>query len=109
MTLFHLRTLHLVAATAAIGFLAVTGTAFADDATNSKPAATADGDTVIVLASDTPIGPDMGDTDTAVRYYCSTRGKLSVFVSKERPPEMRDTVLRSWSVLTYRCVTPQSK
>jgi hypothetical protein len=80
----------------------------AEDKPEGK-AAMPDGDTVIVLASDTSFGPDMGDTDTAVRYYCSTRGKLSVFVGKDRPPEMRNEVFQAWSVLTYRCVAPEIK
>lgn len=91
----------------AMASLAGTAPASADDKPDGKTMAA--GDTIIVLASDTALGPDMGDTDTAVRYYCSTRGKLSVFVSKERPPEMRDSVMRAWSVLTYRCVTPETK
>lgn len=89
------------------GLLGAVGSALAADMPDDKTAPTSE--TVIVLASDTPIGPDMGDTDTAVRYYCSTRGKLPVFVSKERPPEMRDSVLRAWSVMTYRCVAPEAK
>lgn len=97
----------IVAALTLAGLLGAVGSALAADTPDDKTVPTSE--TVIVLASDTPIGPDMGDTDAAVRYYCSTHGKLSVFVSKERPPEMRDSVLRAWSVMTYRCVTLDAK
>lgn len=105
LSLFTVPTLFVALATAGL----VVGAASASAADEADGKAMSAGDTVVVLASDTALGPDMGDTDTAVRYYCSTRGKLSVFVSKERPPEMRDSVMRAWSVLTYRCVTPKSK
>lgn len=97
----------LFAALAIAGLAANAAPASAADEPDGK--AMAAGDTVVVLASDTPIGPGMDETDAAVRYYCSTRGKLSVFVSKERPPEMKDSIMRAWSVLTYRCVAPEAK
>lgn len=99
----------LLAAVAFAGLFAALGPARAADTPDGKAMLSTDGDTIIVLASDTLFGPDMSDSDVAVRYYCSTRGKLSVFVSKERPPEMKDSILRAWSVMTYHCVTPETK
>lgn len=61
------------------------------------------GDTLVVLASDTNFGPSIADADTAARYYCSTRGKLSQFVSRERPQELQNNILPEFSVLTYHC------
>jgi len=64
------------------------------------------GDTIVILASDTAFGPDGEDANVAARYYCANRGKLSAFVSKERPLEFRSQVFQQWSVITYRCVAP---
>jgi hypothetical protein len=66
------------------------------------------GDTVVLLASDTTFGPSMADADVAARYYCSSRGKMADFLSRERPPEMRGEVFAEYSVLTFRCVVPQT-
>jgi len=64
---------------------------------------------VLVLTSDTSLGPNMDEADTAVRYYCSEHGKMYELVSKERPPEFASQVFRQWSLLTYRCVSPAAK
>ena len=68
----------------------------------------ATGDTVVILASDSYFGPNTADTAVAARYYCSTRGKLSQLLARERPHEMQDNVLPEFAVMTYRCYTPQS-
>jgi hypothetical protein len=62
-------------------------------------------DTFVILVSDTSFGPDMQDADIAARFYCSTRGKLTTFIAKEHPPELRTQVFQQWSSLTYRCVS----
>jgi len=86
----------------------------ADDQAKPPAPAAADeknlgSDTVAVLVSDTNFGPDAEDADTAARYYCSTRGKLSSFVGKEHPPEFRNQVMQQWAVFTYRCVAAEAK
>jgi hypothetical protein len=63
-------------------------------------------DTIVLLASDSVLGPDSVDTAIAARYYCSQRGKLAAFVSKNSPPEMRDRIMPSYSLMTFRCVQP---
>jgi hypothetical protein len=48
----------------------------------------------------------MEDANVAARFYCSTRGKMTTLLAKERPPEMRTQIDQQWSVLTYRCYNP---
>ncbi len=89
--------------------LTVPAMAADDDPTKTKvPMPIAPGasgsDAFVILTSDTNFGPDMEDANIAARFYCTTRGKLAYFVSKERPPELRTQVFVQWSVLTYRCI-----
>jgi len=64
------------------------------------------GDVVVFLASDSAFGPSMRDGAIAARYYCSTKGKMAAFQSRERPPEAQSTVLAEYSMLIYRCYSP---
>jgi len=70
----------------------------------AAPSGTPGSDTFVILVSDTSFGPDMEDANVAARFYCSTRGKLTTFISKEHPTELRTQVFQQWAVLTYRCV-----
>ena len=72
------------------------------------PLTSATGDTVVILASDTYFGPSTADAAVAARYYCSTRGKLSQLLTRERPHEMEAPIRPEFSVMTYRCYTPQN-
>jgi hypothetical protein len=94
------------AAALAIAF-GLAAPAFADDGAPPMPLVpgTPGSDTIVILVSDTNFGPDMEDANIAARFYCTTRGKLTAMVSKERPPEMRTQVYNQWSVLTYRCIS----
>ena len=50
--------------------------------------------------------PSMQDVAVAARYYCSTRAKLSQFISRDLPPELMRQGLPSYDLITYRCVDP---
>ncbi len=98
-----MRKAALLAAVA--GLLA--GCAEAPPAVPVATAVTAVGsDTLVILASDSYFGPSTADTAVAARYYCSTRGKLSQLLSRERPHEMQDDTLPEYAVLTYQCYVP---
>ena len=58
------------------------------------------------MASDSMVGPSTADAATAARYYCSSRGKLAALESRQRPLELREPVLAEYSLMTFRCYTP---
>jgi len=76
------------------------------EATTGSMAGSTAGDVVVVLASDSMLGPSTADAATAARYYCSSRGKLAALQSRERPEEMRQSALPEYSLMTYRCYVP---
>ena len=102
----------LFAGLAAMAILGLGGVgaapAMADDtsppAAPAAPAAEGERIVVLILTSDTNLGPNRDEADIAAKYYCAERGKLSRFVAKERPPEYASQVKQQWSLLSYHCV-----
>ena len=86
--------------------IATTGAATGAAATGAATAGANFGDVVVVMASDSMVGPSTADAATAARYYCSSRGKLAALESRQRPQELREPVLAEYSLMTFRCYTP---